>query len=373
MGLGVELAPQVPTRAEMRAAGAQLNDPPLGEEGFLLQSYIPDSGEVLSALSVPLYVRRERSARSPSSGTLTRPAAERESTRVARFAPMSARTPEPAPRTRRPVRSRQLLGIEFPATLDFGNSALEWRRLFAELFGTFLLVTVAAGGGVVAATSHGAVTRAAAVTAPGLMVMAIILFMGAVSGAHLNPAVTISFTLRGDFPWRRVPGYILVQLIGAALACLFLKAVLSGAGQLGATLPGAHIADWQAMLIELLLTLGLVSTILGTASYAQNVGTLSAVAVGGYIALAGLWSSPISGASMNPARSFGPDLIRGDFAHYWVYLVGPLAGGLLAVGAAFVLRGPGGDVGGLAAAQGSLARIVKDSLDAEAKERAGNE
>ncbi len=101
-----------------------------------------------------------------------------------------------------------------------------------------------------------------------------------------------------------------------------------------------------------MLTLGLVSTILGTASRAQNVGPLSAVAVGGYIVLAGLWSSPISGASMNPARSFGPDAVLGDFAHFWVYVAGPLAGALLAVVCAFVLRGPGG--GGSAAARGTL-------------------
>ncbi len=268
------------------------------------------------------------------------------------------------------ARSRALLGLEFPATIDFDNAALEWRRLFSELFGTFLLVVVAAGGGVIAATSHGAVSRAAAVSAPGLMVMAIILFMGAVSGAHLNPAVTISFTLRGDFPWKRAPGYIVVQLIGATLACLFVDKVLGSAAGVGATLPGAHVADWKAMLIELVLTVGLVSTILGTASRAQNIGTLSAVGVGGYIALAGLWSSPVSGASMNPARSFGPDLISGNFAHFWIYVVGPLAGGLIAVACAWILRGPGGDPGGLAAAQGRLEHVMRVGLEAEASEPA---
>src|SRR5207244_761232 len=103
---------------------------------------------------------------------------------------------------------------------------------------------------------------------------------------------------------------------------------------------------------ELILTVGLFSVISGTASAAQNVGPLSAIAVGGYIALAGLWSSPISGASMNPARSFGPDLALWNFAHYWVYIVGPLVGVLVASGFAYVLRGRGGDVGGVAAAQG---------------------
>ena len=186
------------------------------------------------------------------------------------------------------------------------------RRLFSELFGTFLLVLAGAGAGVVGALS-GEISRSAAVAAPGLTVMAIILFMGAVSGAHLNPAVTVAFTLRGDFPWRRVPGYVLAQLAGATLACLFLWAVYGKVGQLGATEPGPGIADWKAMLTELVLTVGLVSTILGTASRAQNVGALSAVAVGGYIVLAGLWSSPVSGASMNPARSFGPDFVLNDY------------------------------------------------------------
>ena len=212
----------------------------------------------------------------------------------------------------------------------------------SELLGTFFLVLVGAGGAVVTAKSNGAISRSTAVAAPGLMVTAIILFMGAISSTHLNPAVTLAFAARRDFPWRRVPGYVLIQLIGATLACLFLWAVLGKLGGLGATEPGAGTSDWRAMLIELILTVGLVSTILGTASRAQNVGALSAVAVGGYIILAGFWSSPISGASMNPARSFGPDLANGDFANYWVYLLGPTTGALIAVAFAYLLRGPGG-------------------------------
>ena len=102
------------------------------------------------------------------------------------------------------------------------------------------------------------------------------------------------------------------------------------------------------------LTLGLVSTILGTASGAQNVGSIGALAVGGYIALAGLWAAPVSGASMNPARSFGPDLVGGNFTHYWPYLVGPLIGALLAVAIAYVLRGRGGDPTSRAAGSGRL-------------------
>jgi aquaporin Z len=247
---------------------------------------------------------------------------------------------------------RGLSELEF-VKRNFDDPRHEWRRLFAEVLGTFFLVLVGAGGGVVDAVSNGAIGRGASVTAPGLMVLAIILFMGAVSGAHLNPAVTLGFALRGDFPWRRVPGYIIAELLGSTLAVLLLWAMFGKVGSLGATEPGAGISDLQAMVMELILTVGLFSVILGTASKAQNLGPLSALAVGAYIILAGLWSSPISGASMNPARSFGPDLVLGNFSHYWVYVVGPILGAAIAVGFAFILRGHG-EAGGAAAAQGAL-------------------
>jgi aquaporin Z len=117
------------------------------------------------------------------------------------------------------------------------------------------------------------------------------------------------------------------------------------------------------MLMEAVLTFGLVSVILGTASGAQNVGLFGGIGVGGYIALAGLWGSPISGASMNPARTFGPDLVGVEFNHYWVYVAGPLLGMLVAVVAAFVLRGPGGDRAAAAAAQGTLSPELLDAKD----------
>jgi aquaporin Z len=259
------------------------------------------------------------------------------------------------------------LELESPWSKNFDDPALEWRRLFSELLGTFLLVLVGAGGGVVDAATHGGIGRAAGVSAPGLLVLGVILFMGAVSGAHLNPAVTLSFSLRGDFPWRRVPGYIVVQLLGAAGACLVLRLLFGNIGQLGLTQPGPGFTDLQAMAVELLLTVGLVSVILGTASSAQNVGALSAIAVGGYIVLAGLWSSPVSGASMNPARSFGPALVTGDFSAYWVYLAGPIAGGAIAVGIAYLLRGRGGDAGGRAAARGGLDAAVLVSTQSPAR------
>ena len=237
---------------------------------------------------------------------------------------------------------------------DFDDPHQEWRRLFSEFLGTFLLVMVAAGGGMMSQAFPGAISRSAAVVAPGLTVMAIILFMGKVSGAHLNPVVSIAFALRQDFPWRRVPGYIVVQLIGATLAALVLHAVITVSATYGSNYPAHGHSEMAAFWMELLLTTGLVSVILGTASGAQNIGLFGAIGVGGYIALAGLWGSPISGASMNPARTFGPDLASTTFTGYWIYVAGPLAGAVLAVGIALVLRGRGGGRSGSGAAQGDI-------------------
>jgi len=227
------------------------------------------------------------------------------------------------------------------------------QRLLAEALGTFLLVLGAAGAVVVDEVSHGQIGRAAEVTVPGLTVMAVILSLGALSGAHLNPAVTVAFALRRDFPWGRVPGYVIAQLIGSFAACALLRAMFGRVGGLGVTEPGPGIGDVQAVVMELVLTVGLITVILGTASDGRNVGGLSAVAVGGYIALAGLWSSPVTDASMNPARSLGPEIVSGDFGSWWIYVVGPFAGGLAAVFFAFLLRGPGGGAPAKEAAQGS--------------------
>src|SRR5215472_9949593 len=238
---------------------------------------------------------------------------------------------------------------------DFFDDSYEWRRLFSEVFGTFLLVFVAVGGPMVNARFGGhVISKAALVVAPGMMVLAIILFMGAVSGAHLNPAVTIAFTMRGDFPRRRVPTYIASQFVGAVLATLVLVGLIGKQGTAGLTLPGPGISTVAAMAWEALLTLGLVSVILGTASGAQQIGAMAAIAVGSYIALAGLIGAKVSGASMNPARSLGPALVLGDWTAWWAYVVGPLIGAALAVGIARILRGRGGGEIGRRAAQGTL-------------------
>src|SRR6201994_4244074 len=194
--------------------------------------------------------------------------------------------PPPGPERQRAVRHADvaLRSIGQPNSVvsefDFWNDRYEARRLFSELLGTFFLVLVAVGGGMVNARFGGdAVPYGARVVAPALMVMAIILFMGAVSGAHLNPAVSISFALRGNFPWKRVPAYIVAQLVGAILATLLLWAMIGKQGSAGLTLPGHGISTATAMLWEMILTVGLVSTILGTASGAQNLGGIAALGV----------------------------------------------------------------------------------------------
>ncbi len=283
-----------------------------------------------------------------------------------------------APRPARPAVGHEigLRSLGQPNALarpfDFADDSYEWRRLFSELFGTFLLVLVAAGGPMVNARFGGHVIGTPAlVVAPGMMVLAIILFMGAVSGAHLNPVVTIAFTLRGDFPARRIPLYMVAQLAGAAGAALLLVAMVGKHGTAGLTLPGQGISSLAAMAWEAVLTAGLVSVILGTASGAQQIGAMAAIAVGSYIALAGLFGAPVSGASMNPARSLGPDLVLGDWTSWWAYLAGPLIGALIAVGFAQILRGSGGGAFGRKAARGTLgASWVPGPVDAQQGDQA---
>ena len=181
---------------------------------------------------------------------------------------------------------------------DFQDPSQEWRRLFSEVLGTFFLVLVACGGGVMGQAFPNTISRTAAVTAPGLMVLGVILFMGKVSGAHLNPAVSVAFSLRGDFPWRRVPGYIVAQLVGAALAAWFVQSVINASAVFGSNYPASGYTNTDALLMEAVLTFGLVSVILGTASGAQNLGVIGALGVG---------------ALHHPRRALGqPDLRRVD-------------------------------------------------------------
>jgi aquaporin Z len=215
-----------------------------------------------------------------------------------------------------------------------------WIRLIIEFLGTFVLVTVAAGAGVINHYAGGnPISRAAAVIAPGAVVMAMIYAWGPLSGLHINPAVTFGFTARGVFPPKWVVPYWVVQLAGAICAALFLQLMfgdVSAGGNYPISKPGG---DWKSLVMEIVLTTILVSVILNTATGARSIGHNAAIAVGGTVALLGLFASPISGASMNPARSLGPDIIGNDYTGWWVYIAGPVVGAAIAVVIITLVRG----------------------------------
>ena len=207
-----------------------------------------------------------------------------------------------------------------------------WTRLIIEYLGTFFLVAVAAGSGVINDYAGGTpVTRAAAVIAPGALVMALIYAWGPLSGLHINPAVTLAFTGRRVFrPSWAVP-YVVAQFAGAVSAALFLQWMfghVAAGGNYPIAKPGG---DWRSFVMEIVLTAILVSVILNTATGYRSIGHNAALAVGATVALLGLFASPISGASMNPARSLGPDIVANDYTGWWVYAFAPLVGASIAV------------------------------------------
>jgi len=215
-----------------------------------------------------------------------------------------------------------------------------WIRLIIELAGTFLLVTVAAGAGVINHYAGGhPVTRAAAVIAPGALVMALIYAWGPLSGLHINPAVTAAFAGRGVFPRRWVLPYWTAQFAGAIGAALFLQVFfgdVAAGGNYPIATPGG---DWRSLVMEIVLTATLVSVILHTATGGRSIGHNAALAVGSTVALLGLFASPISGASMNPARTLGPGIVGADLTGWWVYVFGDLIGAAIAVALIGLVRG----------------------------------
>ena len=222
---------------------------------------------------------------------------------------------------------------------DSLDPSMEWRRLLTEALGAFFLTLAAAAPAVISVATGQKIGQPAAVVAPGLVVMALIYTVGDVSGAHFNPTVTLAFAIRDDFPWRRVSGYMLAQFVGGIVAAGLLRALFGNVGHLGATLPNPATGDLASLVMECVLTFLLVTVILGTAHDTKLAGHNAALAVGATIALDGLFASPVSGASMNPARSFGPALVSGDLGSVWIYFVGPLAGALLATLIAWALHG----------------------------------
>jgi MIP family channel proteins len=200
------------------------------------------------------------------------------------------------------------------------------RSLVAELFGTFALVFAGCGAIMVDANGGGLGQLGIAISF-GLVIMAMIYATGHISGAHFNPAVTLAFALTRHFPWPRVFLYFGAQATGAIAAALVLRASLGDVANVGATLPSGSIA--QSFLWEVVLTVVLMFVIMAVATDTRAVGEAAAIAVGGTVGLNALFGGPISGASMNPARSLGPALVSGDVTSLWIYLTAPLLGAVL--------------------------------------------
>jgi len=201
------------------------------------------------------------------------------------------------------------------------------RRCAAEFVGTFLLVFAGPGAVVVDEVSGGGVGSLGIGLSFGLAVMAAIYSIGHLSGAHINPAVTVAFALTRHFPWRLVPAYVLSQLAGACAASVAHLTLFGDVANLGATVPSGSLM--QAAFLELLLTLFLMFVVAAVATDVRAVGQAAAIAIGGYVALAATFAGPIAGASMNPARSFGPALLSGTWSGHWIYWVGPITGAVL--------------------------------------------
>jgi len=213
------------------------------------------------------------------------------------------------------------------------------RILAAELVGTFALVFVGCGAIMVNAES-GSLGQPGIALAFGLVVMAMIYAVGHVSGAHLNPAVSLAFATTRHFPLARVLAYWLAQVAGALLAAAVLRASLGDVASLGATLPSG--SDGQSLVWEAILTFLLMFVIMAVATDTRAVGEAAAIAIGGTITLAALVGGPVSGASLNPARSLGPALVSGDVRSLLVYLAGPMLGAVAGAVAYQFVRGDSG-------------------------------
>lgn len=213
----------------------------------------------------------------------------------------------------------------------------ELKSLLAEFLGTFTLVFAGTGAIVVNQTSGGVIDHAGIALVFGLVVLAMIYTFGDVSGAHLNPAVTLGFAMAGRFPARDIPGYIIAQLAGAFAASGLLKILFPASATLGATLPAGSIS--QSFILEVVLTAILMFVILSVSSGAKEKGLTAGIAIGAVVALEAMFAGPVCGASMNPARSLAPAIVSGTFQHLWLYPVATILGALIAVPLCIATRG----------------------------------
>ena len=210
------------------------------------------------------------------------------------------------------------------------------RKLSAEFIGAFALVFAGTGAIVVNETSGGVITHVGIALTFGLVVLAMIYTLGDVSGAHLNPAVTLGFWAARRFPGREIPGYLTAQISGALLASLILKFLFPANLNLGATHPAG--SAMQSFVLEVILAFLLMFVILNVSTGAKEKGITAGIAVGAVIALEALFAGPICGASMNPARSLAPALVSGHVSDLWIYLLAPILGALVAVAGCLCIR-----------------------------------
>ncbi len=219
------------------------------------------------------------------------------------------------------------------ASRTAGSTGLN--AIAAEGFGTFCLVLAGTGAIVINDVSGGVVTHAGVAVVFGLVVMAMIHAFGDISGAHINPAVTVAFWASGRFQGKRVPGYLIAQSVGAFGASALLLAMFEGHPTLGATLPVGAV--WRSFVLEVVLTWILMTVIFSVATGSKEKGLLAGVTIGGVVGLEAMFAGPICGASMNPARSLAPALVSGSTEHLWLYPVATTLGALLAVPTAMLL------------------------------------
>ncbi len=203
------------------------------------------------------------------------------------------------------------------------------RNYIAEFIGTFALVFCGTGAIVINQQSGGVITHAGIAITFGLIVMSMIYSLGNISGAHLNPAVSIAFTIAGRFPAKQLPGYIVGQLAGALLASLTLKFLFPASVLLGATMPTG--TEMQSFFMELILTFFLMLVIVNVAIGSKEQGMFAGLAIGAVVALEAMFAGPVCGASMNPVRSIAPALISGHIEHLWIYIAAPVIGAALAI------------------------------------------
>ena len=204
-----------------------------------------------------------------------------------------------------------------------------FKNYIAELIGTFGLVFCGTGAIVINQQSGGGVTHVGIAITFGLIIMSMIYSLGNVSGAHLNPAVSIAFTISGRFPVNRLPGYVTGQLTGALLASFTLKLLFGSSQYLGATIPAG--TDMQSFILELILTFFLMLVIISVAQGSKEQGMFAGLAIGAVVGLEAMFAGPICGASMNPARSIAPAVASGHIEHLWIYIIAPITGAVLAV------------------------------------------